>query len=93
MVAMIASKEVRVYIERDGDATVPELFLDVFWIRSVLYEQGRIRVPQIVKAHAAKASFTQTRLKSFSKEVIVHPLPSETEEDRLGYRMPFHGCL
>ena len=45
VMSMIPVKEVGVYIERDANATVPELLLDVFGIGSLLNEQRCKGVP------------------------------------------------
>ena len=54
MVTMVSAEQVRVYIQRDADATVAELLLDVFHVCALLDEKTRKTVSQIVEADAPR---------------------------------------
>jgi hypothetical protein len=49
MVLMVLSEQVRVYIERDADATVAELPLNVFGIRTLLNQERRKGLSEVME--------------------------------------------
>ena len=54
MVPMVAFKRVRVYVKRDRNTTMTECLLDRLWVRSLLDQKPRKRVPEIVKPYPPK---------------------------------------
>ena len=90
---MVSLGEMGVYIERDADATVSELLLDIFGIGSLLNKQGCESVPEVMKAYPAQVGLIQAGAKGFPYQFIAHPLAGRTEEDPLGQRCPLNACF
>ena len=53
---MVSLKEMRVYIQRDVDATVTELLLDIFYVRILLNQQAGEGVPQVMESYPTQPS-------------------------------------
>ncbi len=81
VVPMVPGKVVGVYIERDANATVPELLLDVFGIRPLLDEERGKGVAQVMKGDMPQVGPRETGLEPVSHELIAHPLVCGAEED------------
>ncbi len=81
---MVPMEEVRVYIERDANATVPELLLDVFMIGPLLNQQAGERVPKVMEADMPHSRRRETGLKGVADQFVAHALVCGPGEDPWG---------
>jgi hypothetical protein len=84
---MVAVEQVRVYIQRDADATVTELLLDVFHIYALVDEEAGKGVSQIVEADVPQSSGLQAGVERFSDKFVGHAVPGGTKEYPVRHRV------
>ena len=77
---MVSLKEMRVYIQRDVDATVTELLLDIFYVRILLNQQAGEGVPQVMESYPPKPSRFETSVEVFPEDLIRHTVAMWRQE-------------
>ena len=90
VMSMIPLEEVGVYIERDANATVPELLLDVFGIGPLLNQETGECMPEVMEAYVPQSRRRETGLKGIAHEFIAHPLVRGSDEDPRRQWRSFH---
>src|SRR4029077_8027426 len=88
MVPMVALEQVRVYIQRNADATVTELLLDVFHVCALVDEGAGKGMSQVVEAGVPQSSGPQAGVKRLSDEFVGHAVPDGPKEDPVLDRVP-----
>ena len=93
MVPMVALEQVRVYIQRNADATVTELLLDVFHVCALVDEGAGKGMSQIVEAGVPQSSGPQAGVKRLSDEFVGHAALVRTKEDPVRHRAIRQRCF
>jgi hypothetical protein len=91
VMSMVPVEEVGVYIERDANATVPELLLDVFGICSLLNQETGERMPEVMEADVPQSCRCETGLEGVAHEFVPHPLVRGSGEDPGRQLTSLHG--
>jgi hypothetical protein len=90
---MVAVKQVRVYIQRNADATVTELLLDVFHVCALVDEEAGKGVAQIVEADMPQSRGLQAGVERFPDELVGHAVPGGTKDYPVWHRATRQRCF
>ena len=89
VVSMVSVEEVGVYIERDANASVPQLWL-MYVVRPLLNQETGEGMPEVMEADMPQACSGETGLKGVADKFIADSLVCRADGDPWGQGDAFH---